>query len=149
MDSQDMTITHFAIIQRAKQDAQERMPDLPKAPWIAEDGEDLREGKWLDYIRDLEDLDPYEIAHESAEWDWVIYYHRAMELCQAVDSATLHEAEAEWHDLGGAQGIDDSFGLYELAGQLASLIVTRAIVEAVEECREELLELANNQLENM
>jgi len=140
MDSQDMTITHYAIIQRAKQDAQERMPDLPK---------ESTADAWEAFIDDLESLDAFEIAHESAEWDWVIYYHRALELCQAVPSAVLHEAESEWYDLWGSGGLDESFGLYEMAGQLANLIVTRAIVEAVEECREELLELANDKLDQI
>ena len=140
MDSQDMTITHYAITQRAKGYAQERMPDFPKESTI---------DSWESFIDELESLDAFEIAHESAEWDWVIYYHRALELCQAVPSAVLHEAESEWHDLCGPDGIDDSFGLYEMACQLANLIVTRAIVEAVEECRDELLELANDKLDQM
>jgi len=140
MSSQDTTITYYAITQRAKGYAQERMPDFPKESTI---------DSWESFIDELESLDAFEIAHESAEWDWVIYYHRALELCQAVPSAVLHEAESEWHDLCGPDGIDDSFGLYEMACQLANLIVTRAIVEAVEECRDELLELANDKLDQM
>jgi len=138
-DSSDTTITHYAIVQRSKQDAQDRMPDFPKEPTA---------DAWESFIDDLESLDAFEIAHESAEWDWVIYYHRALELCQAVPSAVLHEAESEWHAYG-LDSLDDSFGLHEMACQLANLIVTRAIVEAVEECRDELLELANDKLDQM
>jgi len=140
MDSTETQITYFNIRKRAKQDALERMPDFPKESTVE---------AWESYVDELESLDAYEIAHESAEWDWCIYYHRAMELCQAVPSAVLHEAESEWHDMFGPDSINDSFGLYEYATVLAHLIVTRAIVEAVEECREELLELANDKLEQM
>ena len=125
---------------RAKQDALDAMPAMP----MRDSGMD-----WESYIQRLEDLDAFEIAHESAEWDWVIYYHRAMQVCQAVDSATLHDAESQWLDTGGLEAQIDSFGLYEFAGQLAYWIVSQAIAEAVEECREELLEMANDKLEQM
>jgi len=138
MDSQDMTITHFAIIQRAKQEALDAMPDMPKQSNVE---------AWDSYIAELESLDDFEIAHESAGWDWCIYYHRAMELCQAVPSAVLHEAESEYNDCGGFGG--DDVGLYEHATHLAHLIVSQAIREAVEECRNELIELANDKLEQI
>ena len=47
MSSQDTTITHYAIVQRAKQDAQERMPDLPKEPTA---------DAWEAFIDDLESV---------------------------------------------------------------------------------------------
>lgn len=140
MDSTEKQITSFNIRKRAAQDALERMPDFPKESTVE---------NWEYFVDELESLDAYEIAHESAEWDWCIYYHRAMELCQAVPIAVLHEAESEFDDMGGPNGMGDSFGLYEYAATLAHLIVTRAIVEAVEECRDELLELANDKLEQM
>jgi len=49
----------------------------------------------------------------------------------------------------GPDTIDDSFGLYEMACQLAAIIVTDEIVQAVETVREELLELAHAQLDNL
>lgn len=102
---------------------------------------------WETFISDLEDLDAMEIAHESSEWDWVIYYHRALELCQAVPSDVLHDAESQWQVMGFNEG--ETFGLYEMAVQLAAIIVTDEIMQAVEHVREELLDMANNQLENM
>lgn len=143
MDSTETQITYFNIRKRAKQDALDRMPDLPdmsKPRLVGTSEADL----WSMYIDELSDLDAFEIANESAEWDWVIYYHKAMELCQAVPSAVLHEAESEYNDFGGFGDLD--VGLYELASHLAHLIVVRAIMEAVEECRDELLELANDEL---
>jgi len=140
MDSTETQVTHYAIVKRAERDALDRMPDFPKKSTV---------GNWECFIEELESLDAYEIAHELAEWDWVIYYHRAMELCQAVPSAVLHEAESEFADMGGPNGMGDSFGLYEYAATLAHLIVVRAIVEAVEECRDELLELASEKNEQV
>jgi hypothetical protein len=140
MSSQDMTITYKAICDRALEDARERMPEWPKANTI---------DAWEGFMHDLEDLDAHEIAHECSDWDWVIYYARALELCQAVPPSVLHEAESQWHDMCGPDTIDDSFGLYEMACQLAAIIVTDEIVQAVETVREELLELAHAQLDNL
>jgi len=148
MDSSDTTITHYAIVQRAKRDALEYMPEMPKKS---------DPNAWEIYVDELEALDAYEIAHESADWDWVIYYHRALELCQAVPSAVLHEAESEVYDNGGIDHLQgygcnrssDNFGLYEMAALIANQIVVTAIREAVEECRDELLELANDKLEQI
>lgn len=217
MDSQDMTITYKAILDRAQSVALECMPELPKVPerklyadsargiyipqYFAESvdrtkcdtpDEDLdllaqgpeqddywdiwsdvldscvltdsdgiewtlhQDGDlwlvpanhyevWESFASEVESLDAYEIAYESCEWDWVIYYGRALELCQAVPSSVLYDAESEWDDMdGGSAG-----GLYELATQLAAIIVTREIVAAVEAAKEELVELANEQMEGV
>ena len=140
MDSTDTKITYTAIQKRAKQDALDAMPGLPKESTY---------DAWEDYIADLEAIDAYEIAHESAEWDWCIYYGRAMELCQAVPNGVLDDAESEFNDMGGPDGMGNQFGLYELAAHLAHIIVTREIVNAIEQCREELLELANDKLDQL
>jgi len=136
MSSQDMTITYKAIQDRAESDAREHIPELPT--------ENTFEA-WESFQYAAEDLDAHEIAHESCEWDWVIYYHRAMELCQAVPSAVLHEAESEFEDMGGTENMT-SVGLHEIAFRLAAIIVTREIVDAVENVKEELIDLAENQM---
>jgi len=140
MSSDDITITYKAIQDRALEDAKERMPEFPTENTV---------DAWDRFISELDDLDAHEIAHESCEWGWVIYYARALELCQAVPSSVLHDAESQWHDMCGPDGIDDSFGLYEMACQLAAIIVIDEIAQAVDTVRDELLELANNQLENL
>jgi len=140
MNSSEGGITYKRIRDRALQDAKERMPDWPK---------ESTDYAWQAFIHDLEDLDVYVIAHQSCEWDWVIYYHRAMEVCQAVPSDVLHDAESQWHDMGGPGTMGDCFGLYEMAVRLASLIGTSEIAEAVEQAREELLELANDNLDQL
>jgi len=136
MSSQDMTITYKAIQDRAESDARERMPDLPtENTFVA----------WESFQQAVEDLDAIEIAHESCEWDWVIYYARAMELCQAVPSDVLNDAEQEFEDMGGTEYMP-SVGLYEIAVQLAAIIVTREIVDQVERIKDELIDMAENKM---
>jgi hypothetical protein len=136
MSSQDQTITFKAIAERAESDAREYMPALPKENTL---------DAWESYQADVESLDAFEIAHESCEWDWVIYYGRAMELCQSVPGDVLSDAESEWHDMGAPVG--ETFGLYELACELAAIIVTREIASAVESVKDELIEMAENEMD--
>lgn len=104
---------------------------------------------WEDFQEQVEAVEAYEVAHESSEWDWVIYYHWAMELCHAVPSSVLHEAESQWADMYGVDSIDDQFGLFELAAQLANLIVVSEITQAVEQAKEELIDLVQTNIDNM
>jgi hypothetical protein len=136
MDSTSTRITYTAIQKRAKQDALDRMPAMPMRDSAMD---------WESYIVNLEAIDAYEIAHESAEWDWVIYHGAAMELCQQVPTSVLHDAESTWDEYD----MPKPAGLYELASELAYFIVVREIVDAIEQCRDDLLELANNKLDQM
>lgn len=135
-----MQITYNAILERAEDTAKDYMPDLPKQDTIE---------AWESFQSELKDLDSVEIANESSEWDWVIYYHHAMEVCREVPGDVLEQAEDEWHEMLGPDAINENFGLYEMAGQLASIIVLREIIDAVERAKDELYELAENQLENL
>jgi len=137
-DSSDMTITWGAILERATFVAREYMPDMPKQNTF---------DAWESFQSEVENLDPHEIAHESCEWNWVIYYARAMELCQAVPPWVLDNAESEFEDMSGFENMETP-GLYELAVQLAAIIVTREIAEAVETVKDELIELAETQMES-
>ena len=134
MDSTDNKLTYKRILDRAVQDAREAMPSLPKVNTLE---------AWQAFIDDLESLDAYDIANESSEWDWVIYYSRAMELCLCVPSSVLDDAEESFTDCGMSP---DSFFGY--ATQLAGFIVTSEISQAVETLRDELLDLANTQIDN-
>jgi len=129
-----MTITYQMIIERAMQDARDAMPDLPEHDTLE---------AWESFINGVESAN----ADDMGEWDWVIYYHQAMQLCMAVPSDVLSRAESELADMGG--NVDDDITLHGLACQLAALIVQREISEAVETVRDELLELANNAMENL
>ena len=133
-DSSEGSITYTRIQQRAKQDALEYMPDFPKDS----DG-------WQDFSDTVDSIEAYDVAHESCEWDWVIYYGRALELCQAVPTSVLHDAESELEDLG----YEPEIGLYETATRIAAQIVIREIADAVEQIKEELLEVAATAIDNM
>jgi len=60
----------------------------------------------------------------------------------------LHQAESEFENMSGFENMETP-GLYELAVQLAALIVTREIVEAVETVKDELIDMAETQKESM
>lgn len=135
-DSTFGDVTYKRIRDRAMSDAKEYAPTFPTANTV---------DAWQAFIDELESMDASDIAHESAEWDWTIYHYRAMELCQCVPVAVLHEAESQYEDYGN----DTPSGLFEYASTLAFIIVAQEIAEAVDTLRDELLELANNQLDNM
>jgi len=145
-NSTDNKLTYNRILERAKQDALEAMPDFPNLVGLST-SDDIYEA-WEAFQQEVEDIDAYEVANESSEWDWVIYYHRAMELCHAVPSDVLHEAESQWADMYGIDSIDDQFGLFELAAQLANLIVVSEIAQAVEQAKEELIDLAQTNMDS-
>ena len=134
MDSTDNKLTYKRILDRAASDAREAMPSLPKVNTLE---------AWESFIDDVEACDAQDIASESSEWDWVIYYSRAMELCLCVPSSVLNEAEESFSDCGMSP---DSFFGY--ATQLAGFIVTSEISQAVETLRDELLDLASTQIQN-
>ena len=101
---------------------------------------------WEAYIEALEEFDVSDAAYQEADsWDTVIYYGKAMDLCTACPSSVLHEAESQWDDCNS----DKPAGLYEMACHIACWIVYNEISEAIESLRDELIELAQNQIENL
>jgi len=133
-------ITWNAILERAKDCAKDAMPEFPKSNTVE---------AWESFQAELEAIDALDVAYEMPDWDWVIYFSMAMKLCREVPSEVLHDAESQWHDIGIKDNMDDSFGLYEFASQLASIIVTVLIAEEVATAKGELEELVENQLENL
>lgn len=133
---------HIDIINRAKREALEYCPDLPKSNSY---------DAWEDFAEQIEALrdSAYEIASECADsWDWVIYYGKAMKVCLAVDSATLHEAESQAWECSAGELDESDFGLYEMAGKIAYFICQDAIREAIETLCDEREELAENGMQN-
>lgn len=126
---------------RAKASAQEFMLSLPTENTLE---------VWKAFAEALEALDTSEFAHAEADsWDWVIYYGQAMQLCTQVPSSVLHEAEAMMQDAGVVNDVFESAGLYGVACQCAYWIVFEQVFAAMEELRNELLELAQNQVDNL
>jgi hypothetical protein len=140
MDSTDTKITYTEVQKRAARDAQDRAPDMPKENTVE---------AWEAFMADVEEMDSYEIASEGCDWDWCIYYHRAMELCLSVPRSVLSDAEGEFHELGGLGPDSCEFGLFEMASSIAFFVVSSEIREAVDTLKEELIDLAQTQLDNM
>ena len=133
-------ITWNAILERAQECAKDAMPGFPESNTV---------DAWEEFQIAVEDVDALDTAHEMSEWDWVIYFGMAMKLCREVPSEVLHDAESEWHDMCGPDNIEDNFGLYEFASQLAAIIVTNQIGLAVANMKAELVDLAENQMMNL
>ena len=134
-DSTDTKITYKAIRDRANRDAMEFMPDLPTCGTV----EALES-----FISDVESIDTFGVASELSEWDWVIYYHRAMELCLAVPNDVLLVAEDQAKDCGP----NDEYGLFETAFNCAYWIVNNEIVQAIEQVKEDMTDLAQTAIDN-
>jgi len=134
-DSTDTKITYKAIRDRANRDAMERMPDLPTSGTV----EALEA-----FQQEVEAIDTYDLANELSEWDWVIYYHRAMDLCLAVPGDVLTDAEDQAKDCGPS----DEYGLFETAFNCAYWIVNNEIAQAIEQVKEELTDLAQTAIDN-
>lgn len=136
------SITHKTIHDRAMDSARDAAPDLPTSNEF-----DAWES-FADAIEGYRDR-AHEIAAECADsWDWVIYYGKAMQVCMAVDSPTLHDAESRAYHCGGSECDESTFGLYETAAKIASHICESAITDAIYMVADELDELAQSQMDN-
>jgi len=70
-----------------------------------------------------------DMVHDYCDWDWAIYYGKAMELCCNVPSGVLYSAE----DLAQESGtVSAEAGLYERAGMIAYWIIHEAIAGQLE-----------------
>jgi len=130
-------ITYNKIRTRASNMARYILPELPKVSTCE---------AWQAYADELESFDIYEAAHmESDSWDTVIYHYKAMALCTDVPVSVLNEAESIWSECNDKS----PDGLFEYASELAYWIVRQEIADAMESLRYELLELAQNQIDNL
>jgi hypothetical protein len=134
-------ISYSGLIARAKQDAQEAMPELPKVNTIE---------AWQIFLESVEAVVSGDVAHESADsWDWVIYHGKALELCAMLPSSLVSDAEQQALDCGGIDEAFESGGLGGVACLVAYWVIYQAVQDAVETAKEELAELAQSQLDNL
>jgi hypothetical protein len=134
-------ISYSGLIKRAKQDAFDAMPDLPKVNSLE---------AWQVFLENVEAIESSEVAHESADsWDWVIYHGQALELCAMLPSSLVSDAESMVSEYGGIQEAFKSGGLGGVACLIAYWIIYQAVQDAVELDKEELLELAQDQIDNL
>jgi len=71
----------------------------------------------------------FDLAAEYCDWNWVIYYGMAMELCQSVPGEVLNNAEFMASDCAMVN-IDTT--LYEHAAAVAFCIVHNAVFSSLE-----------------
>lgn len=139
-----MTITYLDIMERCKNAAKDLTPDLPK--------EDTLED-WVSFLEDIETLqeEAYEKASEEVgSWDWCIYTYQGFEVYNALDNSAQFCAEQEWSDCGGYEAArDQSQGPYEIACAIAYFALARMLSEEIDAACDDLIELANNQIENL
>ena len=136
-----MDINYRNLEARAKDAALEYMPAMPKQNTLE---------AWQEYVNELEAVDSYECAHESADsWDWVIYYEMALQLCCVLPSSIVGQAEQMAQEYGGIKQAFEHGGLAGVACLVAYWVCHEAVQCAVEAARDELLELAEGQIENL
>lgn len=134
-------ISYSNLLKRAKSDAQEYMPDLPKTGTIE---------SWQAFLDAVESIEPGDVAHESADsWDWVIYHGKALELCAMLPRRVVDEAESMTTEWGGLGEAFENGGLGGVACLVAYWVIYQTVSEVVEELKEELIELAQSQIDNL
>lgn len=134
-------ISYSRLIKRAKGDALEYMPDLPKVGTVE---------AWQAFLESVESVESGDCAHESADsWDWVIYPDKALELCAILPSSLVDEAESMASDCGGIAGAFESGGLGGVACLIAYWVIYQAVYDAIGEVKEELIDLAQTQIDNL
>jgi hypothetical protein len=127
--------TYNDVQKRAKESARDLLPELPSVNTFE---------AWQDFQNQVEDFDISDAAHMEADsWDTVIYHYKAMTLCSDVPTSVLHEAESQWEDCSDGT----TAGLYELASALAYWIIYAELIEAMQELQSELIDLAQNQMD--
>jgi hypothetical protein len=136
-----MDINYRNLKARAKDAALEYIPAMPK--------QDTLEA-WQDYVNELEAIEPSECAHlEADSWDWVIYNGQALQLCSVLPSSMISQAENMAQECGGVQDAFESGGIAGVACLVAYWVCFDEIQCAIEAAREELLEMADAQMQNL
>jgi hypothetical protein len=139
--NKQMDINYRNLEARAKDAALEYMPAMPKQNTLE---------AWEAYVNELEAIEPSECAHLGADsWDWVIYNGQALQLCSVLPSSLIGQAEAMAQDCGGIEEAFEQGGLGGVACLVAYWVCYEAVQCAIETAREELIELANGQIENL
>lgn len=134
-------ISYSNLLKRAKSDAQEYMPDLPKTGTIE---------SWQAFLDAVESVDSSDVAHESADsWDWVIYHGKALELCTLLPRSVVDQAESMLLDCGDVEDAFKNGGLGGVACLVAYWIIYQAVLDEVEALKEELIDLAQAQIDNL
>ena len=137
------TVKYCEIVGRCKDDIKEMLPDLPKEN-TCEAWESFRDD--LETIRD----DSYCHAGEAVQhWDWSIYTHYGIKILYGLPLEIERQAEQEFFDAWGCEPISTLNDADDMASRIAVFALEIIFRETLEEMAQELIDLAETQLENM
>ena len=136
------TVKYCDIVERCKSDISEILPAMPK-----ENTYDA----WERFRDDLETIrdESCEHASEVQHWDWAIYTHYGIKILYGLTLDIERQAEQEFFDCMGGEPIDSLQDAFDMASRIAGFALEIIFRETLEEVVQELIELAESQLENM
>ena len=137
------TIKYFEIVERCKGDILELLPDLPKQNTCE---------SWESFLDELETIrdDSYCHAAEAVQhWDWSIYTHYGIKILYGLPLEIESQAEQEFFDVWGSEPIDSLNDAFDMASRIAGFALEIIFRETLEEMAQELIDLAETQLENL
>ena len=130
------------IVERCKGDIAEILPAMPKEN-TCEAWERFRDE--LEAIRE----DSHCYAGDVDAWDWAIYTHYGIKILYGLPMEIEQQAEADFFDCMGSQPIDSLNDAFDMASRIAGFALEIIFRETLEEMAQELIDLAETQLENM
>ena len=137
------TIKYCDIVERCKGDILEILPAMPK--------ENTCEA-WESFRDDLETIreDSHCHACEATQhWDWSIYTHYGIKILYGLPMDIGSQAEQEFFDCMGGEPIDSLQDAFDMASRIAGFALEIIFRETLEEMVQELIEMAESQLDNM
>ena len=136
------TIKYRDIVERCKGDIAEILPGLPK-----ENTYDA----WERFLADLEEIreDSHCYAGDVDAWDWAIYTHYGIRVLYGLPMEIEQQAESDFFDCMGGEPINSLNDAFDMASRIAGFALEIIFRETLEEMAQELIEIAETQLENM
>ena len=130
------------IVERCKGDIAEILPAMPK--------ENTCEA-WERFLADLEEIreDSHCYAGDVDAWDWAIYTHYGIKILYGLPMEIEQQAESDFFDCMGSQPIDSLNDAFDMASRIAYYALWIIFRDTLEEMAQELIDLAETQLENM
>ena len=139
------TIPYKVIRERIKQEAKEIIDQYAQFP--KENTYDFWE-EYSDKLEALKDNESYDLAHESVEgWDWAIYTYKGFLVYDALNGQEQSDAESLYWDAWS--GLENQPTPYELAAGMAFWWLIQELTGEIESQCEEIIEMAQNQMENL
>ena len=130
------------IVERCKGDIAEILPAMPKEN-TCEAWESFRDE--LEAIRE----DSHCYAGDVEHWDWAIYTHYGIKILYGLPMEIERQAESDFFDCMGSEPINSLNDAFDMASRIAYHALWIIFHETLEEMAQELIELAETQLENM